>query len=264
MVRAAPNNRKARRGPCFQGFHAMSPLPMAKRSLWLTTRVVYETLAISAPTVVDAALNRLTKTVCDERLGSWSKKVVANARMSVTVKGLEHFDASKTYVIMSNHQSHYDVPVLFSVFGGTVRMIAKIELFKIPIFGEAMKHAGFIAIDRSNRQSAIANLAAAKRALESGTSIWIAPEGTRSQTGELGSFKKGGFNVAFDTGASVLPVTVSGTRHVLPAHGVLSQHDVPVRVTVHKPLATSSYTGARRTAIDAMMADVRAAIESGL
>ena len=135
---------------------------MAKRSLWLTARVVYETLAISAPTVVDAAVGRLTKQACDDRLASWAKKVVKNARMNVTVKGRDGFDATKTYVIMSNHQSHYDVPVLYSVFGGSVRMIAKIELFKIPIFGEAMKHAGFIAVDRSNRQSAIANLAAAK------------------------------------------------------------------------------------------------------
>ena len=237
---------------------------MAKRSLWLTARVVYETLAISAPTVVDAAIGRLSKEVCDERLASWSKKVVSKARMNVTVKGREHFDDTKTYVIMSNHQSHYDIPVLFSIFGGTVRMIAKMELFKIPIFGEAMKHAGFVSIDRANRQSAIANMAAAKRALESGTSIWIAPEGTRSQTGELGSFKKGGFNLAFDTGASILPVTVHGTRHVLPAHGVLSASNVPVRVTIHKPLPRSSYGDNRREAIDKMMADVRAAIASGL
>jgi 1-acyl-sn-glycerol-3-phosphate acyltransferase len=237
---------------------------MAKRSLWLTTRVAYETLAISAPTVIDAALGRLNKEASDARLTAWSKKVVAAARMSVTVKGLEHYDASRTYVIMSNHQSHYDVPVLYSVFGGAVRMIAKIELFKIPVFGKAMRHAGFIAIDRSNRESAIANLAAAKKALAEGTSIWIAPEGTRSPTGEIGTFKKGGFNVAFDVGAEILPVTIQGTRNVLPAQGVLSAHDVPVRITVHKPLATTAYTGERKAAIDAMMTDVRAAIESAL
>jgi 1-acyl-sn-glycerol-3-phosphate acyltransferase len=165
---------------------------------------------------------------------------------------------------MSNHQSHYDVPVLYSVFGGTVRMIAKVELFKIPVFGKAMRHAGFIAIDRSNRESAIANLAAAKKALAEGTSIWIAPEGTRSPTGEIGTFKKGGFNVAFDVGADILPVTVQGTRNVLPAQGVLSAHDVAVRVTVHKALPTTGYPGERRAAIDALMADVRASIESGL
>ncbi len=265
MVEAAPYNRKGAPRGFFTGVLCYVGAPMAKRSLWLTARVVGETLAISAPTVVDAALGRLTKDASDERLASWSKKVIARARMNVTVKGIENFDPSRTYVIMSNHQSHYDVPTLYSVFGGTVRMIAKIELFRIPIFGKAMRHAGFIAIDRSNRESAIANLAAAKDALAGGTSIWIAPEGTRSQTGELAAFKKGGFNVAFDTGADVLPVSISGTRHVLPAHGLLSAHDVPVRVIVHRPLQSSAYSGAdRRAAIDAMMSDVRAAIESGL
>jgi 1-acyl-sn-glycerol-3-phosphate acyltransferase len=157
-----------------------------------------------------------------------------------------------------------DVPVLYFIFGGAMRMVAKVELFRLPIFGRAIREAGFVAVDRRNRQSAIANLAFAKKALASGTSIWIAPEGTRSTTGALGAFKKGGFNLALDTGARVLPISIDGTRHVLPAHAARCAYDVPVRVTIHAPLDPSVYGSDRKLALDRLMSDTRAAIESGL
>ena len=105
-------------------------------------RNLYETLAISWPTVVDAALNRVEKTTCDERLARWSKRVVANANIELDVRGLENFDPAARFVIMSNHQSFYDVPVLFAVLGGNLRMVAKKELFAVPIFSRAMREAG--------------------------------------------------------------------------------------------------------------------------
>src|SRR5580658_4160815 len=179
-----------------------------RRSLALSLASVYETFAISWPTVLDAALGRVDKEVCDARLASWCKKVVLHTRMDISVHGRENMKPSTTYLVMSNHQSHYDVPVLFYVLGANLRMITKVELFKIPIFGEAIRQAGFIAIDRSNRARAIESLRVAKATLADGVHVWIAPEGTRSKTGQLLPFKKGGFNVALEAGLPILPVSI--------------------------------------------------------
>jgi len=235
------------------------------RSLALSLRVVRETLAICVPTLVDAAVGRLAKGAVDDRLASWCDKVVRETRMRVTVRGGEHYDRSRTYLVMSNHQSHYDVPVLYHVLGSNLRMVAKTELFRIPVFGPAIRTAGFIEVDRSDRTSALANLAMAKQALASGTNVWVAPEGTRSRTGDLLPFKRGPFYLALDTGLPILPVSIQGTRHVLPASTVRSSSDVAVRVTIHAPLDPKVHADVpRKLAVTRLLEDVRAAIEGGL
>jgi 1-acyl-sn-glycerol-3-phosphate acyltransferase len=238
---------------------------MPRKSLALSLASVYETFAISLPTVIEAALGRVRKDVCDDRLARWGKKVVARTRMTVTVTGREHVHPGETYLVMSNHQSHYDVPVVFSVLGGNVRMVTKVELFKIPIFGGAMQQAGFIAIDRSSRTRAVESLRIAKDTLASGVHVWIAPEGTRSKTGALLPFKKGGFNLALEASLRILPVSIQGTRNALRAKGVRTVGGAKVRVVLHEPIDPARYTGPDvKTRRDALMADVRRAIESGL
>jgi 1-acyl-sn-glycerol-3-phosphate acyltransferase len=222
----------------------------------------YETLAISVPTVVDAARGRLTKQACDERLRSWASKIVEHNAMHVEVHGRENFDPSQTYLVMSNHQSHYDVPVLFYVLGGTLRMVAKIELFTFPFFGRAMLEAGFIAIDRKSRDKAMESLREAKERMNNGVNVWIAPEGTRSPDGRLLPFKKGGFHLALDVGVPVLPVTVQGTRQALPRGASRSRRGAHVRVTIHPAIDLTPYQNPN--GVDALMADVRARIESAL
>ena len=207
-----------------------------------------------------------------------------NAEIAVSVRGREHLAGAQsslggldgarpkgsTYVVMSNHQSHYDVPVLYYVLGGRMLMVAKTELFAIPLFGRAIRDAGMIEVDRGNRQRAIASLATAKKQLEAGTHIWIAPEGTRSESGELLPFKKGGFVLALDMEAPILPITIKGTRDVLPAHGMFSRRGVEVHVTIHAPIDTSPFKarsngrGDAKIARDDLMKEVRLAIASAL
>ena len=117
----------------------------------LSLRNAYEALAVSVPTVVDGVRGRLSKQVCDERLETFAAHVMRNAEIAVTVRGREHLAGrqsvrggldsadpdARTYVVMSNHQSHYDVPVLYYVLGGGIRMVAKKELFAVPLFGPA-------------------------------------------------------------------------------------------------------------------------------
>jgi 1-acyl-sn-glycerol-3-phosphate acyltransferase len=242
-----------------------APPPLAgKKSLSLSLANIYETIAISWPTVVDALRGRVTKRICDERLAQWAERLVTNARIEVAVRGRERLDG-RTFLIMSNHQSLYDVPVLFHVIGPNLRMVAKKELFGVPIFGPAMREGGFISIDRENRASAIASLQEAKRLFDSGTHVWISPEGTRSRTGQLLTFKKGGFVLAMESGTSILPVSLRGTRDVLAAKGMRSIAGAHVDVTLHAPIDPRAYGSADdRQAREQLMSDVRAAIESAI
>lgn len=222
-----------------------------------------ETLAVSLPTVLDASLGRMTVQKADERLARWSRRLLEQARVQLTVSGREHIEPGRPYLLMSNHVSHYDIPVLFQAFGGSLRMVAKKELFKIPIFAGAMRAAGFIEIDRSNRQRAIESLRSAKNLFAQGISIWMAPEGTRSRSGALLPFKKGGFMLALETHLPILPVAIVGSREILPAEGKAVRPGVRVHVSFQPPIEVQ--TDRMDTATrDALMHEVRAAIERGL
>jgi 1-acyl-sn-glycerol-3-phosphate acyltransferase len=233
-------------------------------SLTLSLRNIYETLAISWPTVVDALRGRVTKATCDERLRRWGHACVRNARIDLRVTGGERLTSGETYLVMSNHQSLYDIPVLFCVAGPNLRMIGKKELFRVPIFGGALEASGFIAIDRSNRNAAIRSLQRARDLLASGTHVWIAPEGTRSPTGALLPFKKGAFYLALEARLPILPVTLRGTRDVLPAHGVLSTPGATVHVVVHDRIDPAPYADRGKPGRAALMSDVRRILESAL
>lgn len=233
-------------------------------SLALSVRNIYETLAISFPTMLEAFGGRVTRQVCDDRLDRWARNVVHNAHIELELVGRENAVTGATYLVMSNHQSHYDIPVLFHVLGPNIRMVAKKELFRVPIFGNALAAAGFVEVDRGNTESAIRNLGRARALLERGTHVWIAPEGTRSVTGKLLPFKKGGFHLAFRSELPILPVSLSGTRDVLPAHGVLSRSGAKVRVTFHPSIDPRPYATRGRDGRTELMDRVRRALEAGL
>jgi 1-acyl-sn-glycerol-3-phosphate acyltransferase len=165
---------------------------------------------------------------------------------------------------MSNHQSLYDIPVLFHVIGSNLRMVAKKELFSLPVFGHALAVAGFIRIDRSDRESAVESLRRGHDLLAQGTHVWIAPEGTRSRSGKLLPFKKGAFYLAFEAGMPILPVTVAGTRDVLPADGLLSRAGAKVRVTIHPPIDPHPFTEHGKEGRAELMELVRRTISSTL
>jgi 1-acyl-sn-glycerol-3-phosphate acyltransferase len=235
-----------------------------ERSLALSLHNIYETLAVSWPTMLEALQGKVTKQLCDERLTAWSRNIVQNARIDLDVVGRERLDRGRTFLIMSNHQSLYDIPVLFDVIGANLRMITKKELFDVPVFGKALRAGGFIAIDRGDRASAIASLEIARRTLAQGTHVWIAPEGTRSKTGQLLPFKKGGFNLAIDANLPILPVTLRGTRDVLAAKGVRSRSAQRVTVTIHAPIDPAPYAGQGKEGRNRLIQDVRRALESAL
>jgi 1-acyl-sn-glycerol-3-phosphate acyltransferase len=163
---------------------------------------------------------------------------------------------------MSNHQSLFDIPMLFQALRPmTLRMVAKTELYKIPVFGRTLTIAEFVELDRGDKGRARESLALAQRRLKSGINVWIAPEGTRSPTGRLAPFKGGGFKLALDTGARILPVTIEGTRHVMAAKARKVRRGERVDVTVHAPIDPQPFGRERRAELVAL---VRAAITSAL
>jgi 1-acyl-sn-glycerol-3-phosphate acyltransferase len=234
------------------------------KSLALSLQNIYETLAISVPTVIDALKGRVTKELSDVRLARWAHAVVQNAHIELQVQGREHLRRGETYLVMSNHQSLYDIPVLFEAIGPNIRMITKKELFRVPVFGNALAAGGFISIDRSNRHAAIRSLDRARKLLASGTHVWIAPEGTRSRTGKLLPFKKGAFYLAFEALLPILPVTLRGTRDALPAKGVRSSAGARVVVTIHPSIDPQPYVARGKSGRDELMQQVRRVMESNL
>ena len=232
---------------------------MTTGSFLLSLTGVMETLAVSAPTVVDAVRGRITVELCDARLKGWAKKLLDHAEVERVVVHPERAATNEIFVVMSNHRSLYDIPLIFESFPRTLRMVAKTELFRVPIWGRAMREAGFIELDRNNRTRAKQGIDVARARLESGINVWIAPEGTRTRSGKLGPFKGGGFRLALDTGLRILPVGIRGTEKVLPADGALVRRGASVELEFGEPVDPRPFGESGRK--DLMNA-VRASIEA--
>lgn len=232
--------------------------PMAVRHL---PNVVYETLRISIPTVVDGYRGTGSPEIFDSRLMSWSERILRCADVRLEVQGQPLPPASETFVVMSNHQSFYDIPVMYQTLRRRLRMVAKTELFRIPIWSRAMHESGTIELNRSNRRAALESLKKAGEQIRNGTNVWIAPEGTRSRTGVVGPFKSGGFHMALEARVRILPMTIDGSLNVMSANSVIMTPSQPIRVIVHEPVDTMAYGRKRR---EDLMRAVRAAIASGL
>ena len=227
-------------------------------SLGILARAVATTLRISVPTVIDGWRGTVDPRVCDARLDSWSKSLLCQIRLEFDVTGIEHIDREKSYVIMSNHQSLYDIPVLYQALPLPIRMAGKTELFKTPIWGRALHASGFVELDRSKGTKAYRALLAARDRLEKdGTSLWIAPEGTRSLDGELLPFKAGGFHLSLIAGLPILPVTIDGTIDVHRQGSRVVHRNRRVQVTVHEPIDPKRFG---RKKINALIECVKATI----
>lgn len=146
----------------------------------------------------------------------WVGWILALCHVQVDVEGLDNFDPSRPYVVMSNHQSVFDIAAILKTLPMSFRFVAKRELTHIPLFGWALALGGHVIIDRARRERAVHSLERAAQRIRGGVTVIIFPEGTRSPTGQLREFKSGGFHLALQAGVPVLPVSVSGSRHITP------------------------------------------------
>jgi len=231
-----------------------TPTVRERRSAAASFRAIGRLLSTSAATVIDARRGKLTRELVDQRCEAMGKGWLDDAKITLEVKGLEQLDLSKSYLFMSNHRSLYDIPILFTVLKGRLRMVTKKELFDVPIWGPALKVSEFICIDRKDRYKAVQSLKEAARLMQSGINVWIAPEGTRSKDGTLLPFKKGGFMLALETGAQIVPVAINGAAGVIPPKSFRLSLGQRVEVEFGQPIDASAYSIEER---DALMARVR-------
>ncbi len=190
----------------------------------------------------------------------WAKCILAVSKIKVTVRGFSNLNLRGPYIYMANHTSNYDIPVLQAYLPVHFRWLAKAELFKIPIFGYAMKRAGYISIDRSNKKSAIQSLQQAAKIIKNGASVVIFPEGTRSRNQNVQPFKKGGFVLAVDSGVPIVPVILHGTWKIMPKNQILTEPGHVV-MEIKKPIESSDYN---RETKDLLMGKIRNVILESL
>lgn len=195
------------------------------------------------------------------RLGRLGIRVgFALARIQIVTHGRQKLPAVPHYIYMMNHNSNLDAPAVFLELPGQVRVLGKKELFRLPVLATAMRLGGFVPVDRSNREAAIESVRQAARIAAEGASFLIAPEGTRSRTGKLLPFKKGGFHMAIDSAVPILPITVVGAFELMPP-GSYAIRSGTIHIYFHEPIETRGLQGRDRPAL---MARVRAPMEETL
>ena len=167
----------------------------------------------------------------------WSRLILVTTGVQVTVEGLERIVPGKTYVFVANHQSIYDIPVLFWSIPFQLRIIAKESLGNFPMLGPHLKRTGHMLVDRSRPDKA-GILGWASRLTSNGLSLIVFPEGTRSRTGMMGKFKGGSILLAMQAGLPLVPISVIGSRHVMKK-GELTTRPGQVMLLVHDPIETA-------------------------
>ena len=234
------------------------------RALHLLKTIVFLIPAVSLYTIVFGTVS-LASTVVDPSgrfahrcARGWARLILKTSGVRVRVAGLERLDRTRSYIFAANHQSIYDIPVVFASLPFDLRIIAKESLGRIPFMGWHLRRAGHLLVDRANPGAGVvrrmAKLVGAKQ------SLIVFPEGTRSLDGAVGRFKGGSFVIALDAGVPIVPVSLGGSRHVM-RKGHVTVMPGEVVLTVHAPVETTSIPRAEvRGLADSVRAIVAAAV----
>jgi 1-acyl-sn-glycerol-3-phosphate acyltransferase len=175
----------------------------------------------------------------------WSRIVLGAPGVKLNVELAGKLDPQRPYVFMANHASMIDIWAVFIGVPLSFRFIAKKQLSHIPLFGWAMGAGRFIFIDRQNAVAARRSIDEAARRIKAGQSVVIFPEGTRTRDGRLGSFKKGGFHLAIDSGAAIVPMAIQGSGALMPPGSPLIRAG-QVRLQIGEPIPTAGLGPADR------------------
>lgn len=227
---------------------------------WWRT-VLFLIPAITVYTVVLGTLS-LASSLVDRRghvahwcARTWSWLILATTGVDVAVEGLDRLERGRTYVFVANHQSIYDIPVLFASLPFQLRIIAKDSLGRFPFLGWHLRRTGHLLVNRRKPDSA-AVFAWANALTRKGLSLIVFPEGTRSRDGQVALFKGGSFYPAMQAGLPVVPLSIVGSRHVM-RKGELTTRPGHVRLVVHEPIPTVPTREPAIADIRRLAADVR-------
>ncbi|MGE0594295.1 MAG: lysophospholipid acyltransferase family protein [Vicinamibacterales bacterium] len=216
--------------------------------------------AISVYTIVLGTLS-VASSLLDDRgyfahwcARTWSRLILLTTGVRVEVRGLERLVPGRTYVFVANHQSIYDIPILFWSLPYQLRIIAKASLGSFPFLGWHLRRTGHMLVDRS-RPDRSRIFGWASRLTARGLSLIVFPEGTRSASGRVAPFKGGSFFLALEAGLPVVPISVVGSRHVM-LKGRLATYPGRVRLVVHEPVDTTGLSTADARAFAARIREV--------
>jgi len=165
----------------------------------------------------------------------WAKILLLICNTKVEIIGKENILRGKPQIFMANHQSDFDILIVLTHIPGQFRWLVKKELFHIPVFGAAMKSAGYIEIDRNNREKAMQSFDQAALRIREGKSIMAFPEGTRSRFGEIKHFKQGTFYLAIKSGAPIVPISIIGSGEIMPKRS-LKIKPGKIKLVIDKPI----------------------------
>ena len=171
----------------------------------------------------------------------WSRSFFWLMFLPVSVDGQEHIVPGQSYVFVANHQSMFDVWLVYGWLPVIFKWLMKAELRKVPFVGTGCKAAGHIFIDRRNTKAAMESLKEVEKQLVNGVCTVIFPEGTRSLNGEVGRFKRGAFQIAWDLGLPVIPLSLDGCYEVLPK-GKPFVYRAPVHMHIGEPIDLKQFS----------------------
>lgn len=213
---------------------------------------IYELLIIAPIVIVTTFLTAVT-TIIGSWLGNnkfwgfypakiWSRIVCAISLIGIKVEGRENLEKGKSYVFVANHQGAFDIFLIYGYLNQPFKWVMKSSLRNIPLVGKACDSAGHIFISRSNPKSIQKSMEEAKRRLNGGVSVVIFPEGSRSEDGKLGRFKRGAFQVAVDLNIPIVPLTINGSYKILSKSSLLINPG-KLKLTIHPAIEPNSETG---------------------
>ena len=195
---------------------------------------------IKAGTVIRVGKRDRESPKIEQIIQTWARRFLRIPPVEIEVEGREHVEKDRRYVVVSNHISNFDIPVLFRSIPTPIRFLAKKELYKIPLMGPGMDTAGIVKVDRGGALSTKeAVSAAARETYRRGYSLMVFAEGTRSRTGEMAGFRTGAVRIARDNGAELLPVVICGSFGINPPGSPLI-YPGRVRVRILPPIPSDS------------------------
>lgn len=172
----------------------------------------------------------------------WTPFIMFVLGAKMTVKGLENIDKSKNYIILANHTSNLDIPMLTAGLPLVFYYVAKKEMQKIPLLGWIMTAAGIVFIDRTNKMKAIRSMKIAGNKIKKGKNVMIFPEGTFDGSEGLLPFKKGAFHLALHAQTDILPIAIVNAEEVWPEYTNLQLKPGKVELRIGKPISTKGLT----------------------
>jgi len=210
------------------------------RTLWTAVVVVVVTIPCATISMILAMFKSNARAI-DSVIRFWATQIVKAAGIDLRSENTESIDRNQRYIIIANHYSYFDIPCIFVAIPQPIRFMAKVSLFKIPIFGWAIGRAGFIPIDRKNRRTAVKSFELAIERIRKGNTVVVFPEEGRSRQKTMREFQRGGFLLALRSGLPILPVAIDGTYEVYSANARWLTPG-PVTVRVGTPIPTEGLT----------------------